>query len=126
MPLAVASPKRLPDFPDLPTVAETLPGFEAGGWQVLVAPVGTPDAIVQKVNADLIKALTDPETRKRLASSAATTGRCRPRKPWPSSRASSRPGRRSSSRSAARAERGALESLVFGSRGCCRKAHQEV
>ena len=66
-PLAVASSKRLADFPDLPTVAETIPGFEAGGWQVLVAPAGTPDAIVQKANADLIKALGDPETRQRLA-----------------------------------------------------------
>ena len=65
-PLAVASPKRVADFPDLPTVAETIPGFEAGGWQVLVAPVGTPDAIVQKINRDLIKALADPEARARL------------------------------------------------------------
>jgi tripartite-type tricarboxylate transporter receptor subunit TctC len=66
-PLAVASPKRLAEFPDLPTVGETLPGFEAGGWQVLVAPVGTPEAIVKKVNADLILALSYPEIRKRLA-----------------------------------------------------------
>jgi tripartite-type tricarboxylate transporter receptor subunit TctC len=66
-PLAVASAKRLADFPDLPTVAETIPGFEAGGWQVLVAPAATPDAIVQKANADLIKAIADPETRSRLA-----------------------------------------------------------
>ena len=65
--LAVVSAKRLPDFPDLPTVAETIPGFEASGWQVLVAPAGTPDAIVEKVNADLIKALADPEARSRLA-----------------------------------------------------------
>jgi tripartite-type tricarboxylate transporter receptor subunit TctC len=66
-PLAVASTKRLADFPDLPTVAETIPGFEAGGWQVLVAPAATPDAIVGKANADLIKAIADPETRGRLA-----------------------------------------------------------
>src|SRR5262249_52974344 len=44
--LAVASTKRLPDFPDLPTVAETVPGFQAVGWQVLMAPAGTPAAIV--------------------------------------------------------------------------------
>jgi tripartite-type tricarboxylate transporter receptor subunit TctC len=67
VPLAVASPQRLPSFPDVPTAAETLPGFESGGWQVLVAPVGTPDAIVQKINADLIKAMSDPQTRERLA-----------------------------------------------------------
>jgi tripartite-type tricarboxylate transporter receptor subunit TctC len=67
-PLAVASAKRVPDFPDLPTVAETVPGFAAVGWQVLVAPAGTPEPIVRKVNADLIEALNNPDTRKRLAS----------------------------------------------------------
>jgi tripartite-type tricarboxylate transporter receptor subunit TctC len=66
VPLAVASAQRLPDFPDLPTVAETLPGFEAAGWQILVAPVGMPDAIVQKANAALNKAMTDPEIRERI------------------------------------------------------------
>jgi tripartite-type tricarboxylate transporter receptor subunit TctC len=66
-PLAVASSKRVPDFPDLPTVAETVPGFVAGGWQVLVAPAGTPESIVRKLNGDLIDALSNPETRKRLA-----------------------------------------------------------
>lgn len=64
--IAVASPTRLFDFPNLPTVAETLPGFAASGWQVLVAPVGTPETIVQKINADLNMALSDAETRKRL------------------------------------------------------------
>ena len=54
------------NFPNLPTVAETLPGFEAVGWQALVAPLGTPDAVVQKANADLKKAMSDPETEKRL------------------------------------------------------------
>jgi len=65
--LAVAAAERLPNAPNLPTVAETLPGFESVGWQALVAPVGTPDSIVRKVNADLIKAMHDPEIRKRLA-----------------------------------------------------------
>ena len=66
LPLAVAAPRRVPHFPELPTVAEAIPGFEAGGWQVLLAPAGTPDAIVQKVNRDVIKALADPEARSRL------------------------------------------------------------
>jgi tripartite-type tricarboxylate transporter receptor subunit TctC len=66
VPLAVASPKRLAGFPNLPTVAETLPGFEASGWQAMLAPHGTPSAIVQKVNADLIKAFEDPDTRNHL------------------------------------------------------------
>jgi len=65
--LAVASASRMANFPDLPTVAETLPGFAATGWQVLVAPAGTPDAIVRKANADLIQAMSDLDTRKRLA-----------------------------------------------------------
>jgi tripartite-type tricarboxylate transporter receptor subunit TctC len=67
VPLAVASNKRLAIFPDLPTVAETLPGFTSVGWQILVAPVGTPDAIVQKASADLKKVMSDPEVQQRLA-----------------------------------------------------------
>ena len=66
-PLAVASNQRMPNFPDLPTAAETIPGFAASGWQALVAPVGTPESIVQKISDDLRKALGDPETRKKLA-----------------------------------------------------------
>jgi tripartite-type tricarboxylate transporter receptor subunit TctC len=66
-PLAVASAQRLANFPGLPTVAETLPGFEASGWQVLVAPKGTPDAIVHKANIDLVRAMNDFDTRKKLA-----------------------------------------------------------
>jgi tripartite-type tricarboxylate transporter receptor subunit TctC len=67
IPLAVGSLKRVENFPDVPTVAETLPGFAAIGWQVLVAPAGTPDAIVRKANADLIKVTGDPDIRQRLA-----------------------------------------------------------
>jgi tripartite-type tricarboxylate transporter receptor subunit TctC len=66
VPLAVASATRLPSFPDLPTAAETVAGFEAGGWSVMLAPVGTPESIVQKVNSDLIRALSGPETHKLL------------------------------------------------------------
>src|SRR6202035_2055655 len=66
IPLAVAAPRRMTMFPDLPTVAETLPGFQSAGWQMLVAPVGTPDAIVKKVNAVLIKALALDDVKKRL------------------------------------------------------------
>jgi len=66
IPLAVAAPQRMALRPDLPTVAETLPGYESEGWQILVAPVGTPDAIVQKINAALVKAMSDPEVAKRL------------------------------------------------------------
>jgi tripartite-type tricarboxylate transporter receptor subunit TctC len=55
-------------------VAETLPGFAASGWQALVAPVGTPEPIVNKISNDLRTALSDPETQKRLA----TVGRDAP------------------------------------------------
>jgi len=64
--LASGSAARDPHFPDLPTVAETLPGFQSEGWQMLVAPLGTPDGIVKKINADLIKALSFDDVKKRL------------------------------------------------------------
>jgi tripartite-type tricarboxylate transporter receptor subunit TctC len=64
--LAVGSTKRLPDFPDLPTTAETFPDFSPGGWLALVAPIGTPDAIVQKLSDDLREAVLDPTTRAKL------------------------------------------------------------
>jgi tripartite-type tricarboxylate transporter receptor subunit TctC len=67
IPLAVGSSSRMPDLPNVPTVAETLPGYESVGWQALVAPAGTPEAIVRKLNADLIKAMSDPDIRKKLA-----------------------------------------------------------
>ncbi len=65
--IAVASTERLPQFPDLPTVAETLPGFRALGWQVLVAPKGTPTAIVGKVSDVLAKVVSDAGFKERLA-----------------------------------------------------------
>jgi len=65
--LAVASTHRLPDFPDLPTVAEALPGFAAGGWQGIVAPLGTPAATIQKVNDALKKVLSETDLAKQLA-----------------------------------------------------------
>jgi tripartite-type tricarboxylate transporter receptor subunit TctC len=62
---------RLPDFPDLPTVAETLPSFAAGGWQGMVAPLGTPAAAIQKINESLRKVLSEPDLAKQLASRGA-------------------------------------------------------
>jgi len=64
--LAIGSAQRLSDFPDLPTAAETLPGFSARGWLALVAPVGTPQAIVRKVSDDLRAAVSDPATKVKL------------------------------------------------------------
>ena len=65
--LAIASEKRLPHLPDLPTVAETLPGFVAVGWQCIVAPLGTPDTIVHRISDDLRAVLVDPEIKDKLA-----------------------------------------------------------
>ena len=65
--IAVATAERLPEFPDLPTVAETIPGFSATGWQVVVAPLGTPQPIISKVSADLSKLVSEPDFKKRLA-----------------------------------------------------------
>jgi tripartite-type tricarboxylate transporter receptor subunit TctC len=69
--LAVATAHRLPEFPDVPTVAETLPGFAAGGWQGIVAPLGTPAAAIQKVNAGLQKVLGEPDIANPLAQRGA-------------------------------------------------------
>jgi tripartite-type tricarboxylate transporter receptor subunit TctC len=64
--LAVASPTRLASRPDLPTVAETLPGFAASGWFVLVAPPGVSAAIAKKASDDLRVVLTLPEVMQRF------------------------------------------------------------
>jgi tripartite-type tricarboxylate transporter receptor subunit TctC len=65
--LAVTSLKRLPEYPDVPTVAEVIPGFDAGGWFVLMAPAGTPEAIRSKINADLRTVLERPDVRDKYA-----------------------------------------------------------
>ncbi len=65
--IGVASPTRLASMPDVPAIAETLPGFEAVTWYALVAPAKTPTAIVDKINAGVNAALRDPEVQKRIA-----------------------------------------------------------
>jgi len=71
--IAVAAPKRMASLPDVPTIAETLPGFVAVTWYAIVAPPGTPAAIVDKVNAGVNEALRDPDIQKRLADLSAET-----------------------------------------------------
>ena len=69
--LASTALKRPPGFENLPTIAETIPNFFVGAWNVMLAPNGTPDAIVRKVNADLRVALDDPEVAAKLAANGA-------------------------------------------------------
>jgi tripartite-type tricarboxylate transporter receptor subunit TctC len=70
--LAVTSAKRSPLLPDLPTLAEAgISGFEAAAWQGIVVPTGTPNEIVQKLNAEVNKALMHPDIRSRLAAQGA-------------------------------------------------------
>jgi tripartite-type tricarboxylate transporter receptor subunit TctC len=65
--LAVTSAQRLPQYPNLPTVSETLPGFEVAGWFALMAPAGTSDAIVQQASQDLRAVLKQPELQEKFA-----------------------------------------------------------
>ena len=65
--IAITSAKRSPQLPDVPTVAESgMPGFEVGVWNGLMAPAGTPRPIVDRLNAEIRKALADPELKKRF------------------------------------------------------------
>jgi tripartite-type tricarboxylate transporter receptor subunit TctC len=64
--LAVTSLKRSPVFPDTPTVAETFPGFNAVTWFGILAPAGTPKAIVDKLNGEINAVLKDPSVRKAI------------------------------------------------------------
>lgn len=72
-PIAVTTLGRLPALPDLPTIAEAgLPGYEVDLWQGVLAPAGTPKAIVTKLNAELARVTSSSDTRERLSSLGAT------------------------------------------------------
>jgi tripartite-type tricarboxylate transporter receptor subunit TctC len=64
--LAVTTTTREPSMPDIPTVAETVPGYEAVAWFGLGAPKGTPKEIIEKLNAEVNRALADPKMKERL------------------------------------------------------------
>jgi tripartite-type tricarboxylate transporter receptor subunit TctC len=71
--LAVSSPKRMPQYPDVPTLSESaLPGFEFNSWFAVLAPPGTPAEIVAKLNAEILKALADPTVRDQLNAQGLT------------------------------------------------------
>jgi tripartite-type tricarboxylate transporter receptor subunit TctC len=69
--LGVTSARRSALVPDIPTIGETVPGYEFIGWYALVAPAKTPDAILNRLNAQVVEALKTPEFQERFASLGA-------------------------------------------------------
>jgi tripartite-type tricarboxylate transporter receptor subunit TctC len=69
--LGVAGPKRLVSEPQIPTIAETLPGFEASQWYGVVAPTGMPEPIQQRLNAEIHRAMKSPDIVEALARDGA-------------------------------------------------------
>jgi tripartite-type tricarboxylate transporter receptor subunit TctC len=65
--LGVSSPKRLPNLPDLPAIAETVPGYSFGGWQGILVPAGTPPTVVRALHAAVLKAASSQEFRDYVA-----------------------------------------------------------
>ena len=70
--IAIAERKRLPQLPDLPAVAETVPDFEANFWLGFVAPSGTPDPIAQRLATEIKAVLALPDTNERLTKAGLT------------------------------------------------------
>ena len=64
--IAVTTPKRLPSNPELPTVAEALPGFEVVGWYGVIGPANMPRPLVKRLHEELVKALNLPDVRSRI------------------------------------------------------------
>jgi tripartite-type tricarboxylate transporter receptor subunit TctC len=66
--IAVTTPKRLPSNPELPAMAEALPGFEVVGWYGVIGPADMPQPLVQKLHAELVKILNSPDVKSRIES----------------------------------------------------------
>jgi tripartite-type tricarboxylate transporter receptor subunit TctC len=64
--LAVTSPKRAVQFPDMPTVADTVPGYEMDGWYGIAVPARTPDDIVARLEREITAIIRDPQVNKTL------------------------------------------------------------
>jgi tripartite-type tricarboxylate transporter receptor subunit TctC len=64
--LAVAEPRRLPSLPDMPVVAEALPGYEVSAWYAVFAPAATPGEIVQQLSIELLRIYQLPDVKERL------------------------------------------------------------
>lgn len=72
--LGVTSPKRASSVPEIPAIAETLPGFEIVSWQAIFAPAGVPKPIVDKLSGEMIKAINDPEIKSKLVAQGIEPG----------------------------------------------------
>jgi tripartite-type tricarboxylate transporter receptor subunit TctC len=70
--LGVAEPKRIPQFPNYPAVAETVPGFEMAPWVGIVAPAGTPQAVIDKLNDTMLVVMNDPAIAKQFTDQQLT------------------------------------------------------
>jgi len=64
--IAVTTPKRLPSNPELPAMAEALPGFEVVGWYGVIGPANMPQPLVKRLHDELIKALNQPDVKARI------------------------------------------------------------
>jgi tripartite-type tricarboxylate transporter receptor subunit TctC len=64
--LGIARATRVPEYPDIPAIAETVPGYTAGGWYGIVAPAGTPRDIVAMLNRELNRTLREPDVREKM------------------------------------------------------------
>jgi len=69
--LAVSGAKRVAQIPDVPTIGESLPGFETGSWQGILAAAGTPRDVVAKLNAEINRILNTPDMKERLLGQGA-------------------------------------------------------
>jgi tripartite-type tricarboxylate transporter receptor subunit TctC len=72
--LGVTSDKRASMLPDIPAISETMPGFSVVSWQAVFAPAGVPKPVVDKLSAELIKAINDPEMKARLVAQGIEPG----------------------------------------------------
>jgi tripartite-type tricarboxylate transporter receptor subunit TctC len=71
--IAITSAQRFPGLDDVPAVAETLPGFRVDGWLAVVAPAGTPEPVIVRLNHEIDAFIKDPETQQRLRAMGFST-----------------------------------------------------
>ncbi len=70
--LGVGARQRIPALPDVPPIADALPGYEARGWNGILAPAGTPRPVIERLNREIVKVVRSPEFNQILASEGAT------------------------------------------------------